>query len=92
MGFCPATILFYLIILHIPHRYFTIIKSIDLQDWAIPLYGYAMPILVAVTAVTNSFIIIVLSQRHLRTPTNSVLLAMAIADLLTGMHTVKTPK
>lgn len=43
-----------------------------------------MPALVAITTFTNTFIIIVLSQKHLRTPTNAVLLSMAVTDLLTG--------
>uniref|UniRef100_A0A915EBM6 G-protein coupled receptors family 1 profile domain-containing protein n=1 Tax=Ditylenchus dipsaci TaxID=166011 RepID=A0A915EBM6_9BILA len=54
-------------------------------DWALPLYGYAMPLIVALTIATNSFIVVVLSHRYLRTPTNCVLLAMAVTELLTGM-------
>ncbi|CAD6193107.1 unnamed protein product [Caenorhabditis auriculariae] len=57
-------------------------------DWALPLYGYVMPVLVALTTLINSFIIIVLSHRHLRTPTNTVLLTMAVTDLLTGCTSV----
>ncbi|VDN34248.1 unnamed protein product [Gongylonema pulchrum] len=53
--------------------------------WALPLYGYAMPVIVAVTLATNSFIVFVLSRKFLRTPTNLVLLAMAISELLTGL-------
>lgn len=53
-------------------------------DLAVPLYGYVMPIIIAVTLVTNSFIVVVLNQKHLRTPTNYVLLSMAVAELLTG--------
>ncbi|KHN70883.1 Rhodopsin [Toxocara canis] len=47
-----------------------------------------MPVLVALTSITNSFLVIVLSQKHLRTPTNYVLLAMAVTDLLTGLTSV----
>ncbi|CAD5221242.1 unnamed protein product [Bursaphelenchus xylophilus] len=54
-------------------------------EWALPLYGYAMPFIVALTLLTNSFIVLVLSQRYLRTPTNYVLLAMAVTELLTGL-------
>lgn len=53
--------------------------------WALPLYGYVMPIIVAITLATNSFIVIVLSRRHLQTSTNFVLLAMAVSELLTGL-------
>ncbi|TMS36740.1 hypothetical protein L596_003832 [Steinernema carpocapsae] len=61
--------------------------SVPLQ-WALPMYGYVMPLLVALTVVTNSFIVIVLWQKHLRTPTNYVLLSMAVTDLLTGLTSV----
>ena len=47
-----------------------------------------MPLVVTLTTITNSFIVIVLSQKHLRTPTNFVLLSMAITDLLTGLTSV----
>ncbi|GMT07042.1 hypothetical protein PENTCL1PPCAC_29216, partial [Pristionchus entomophagus] len=57
-------------------------------DWAVPMYGYVMPILVIFTTTTNLFIMIVLSQKHLRTPTNFILLAMALTDLLTGWTSI----
>ncbi|KAI1712707.1 serpentine type 7TM GPCR chemoreceptor srw domain-containing protein [Ditylenchus destructor] len=57
-------------------------------EYALPLYGFVMPVLVAITTITNTFIVIVLSQKHLRTPTNFVLLSMAIADLLTGLTSI----
>lgn len=55
------------------------------MHWAIPLYGYVMPVIVMLTLATNSFIVIVLSHKYLRTPTNYVLLAMAVSELLTGL-------
>lgn len=54
-------------------------------DLALPIYGYVMPIIVAITVATNSFIVIVLSHKYLRTPTNYVLLSMAVTELLTGL-------
>ncbi|KAL3090105.1 hypothetical protein niasHS_006557 [Heterodera schachtii] len=57
-------------------------------EYGLPLYGFLMPILVLITTAINSFIVVVLSQRHLRTPTNFVLLAMAVADLLTGLSSI----
>ncbi|CAG2114270.1 unnamed protein product, partial [Medioppia subpectinata] len=42
-----------------------------------------MPFLLIITIIANTLIVIVLAQTHMRTPTNLVLLAMAIADLLT---------
>lgn len=47
------------------------------------LFGYVFPFLLVLTLVTNLLIVWVLAQTHMRTPTNIVLLAMAIADLLT---------
>ncbi|KJH43704.1 hypothetical protein DICVIV_10283 [Dictyocaulus viviparus] len=55
------------------------------MHWALPLYGYVMPVIVMLTLATNSFIVIVLSQKYLRTSTNYVLLSMAISELLTGL-------
>ncbi|CAA93674.3 G-protein coupled receptors family 1 profile domain-containing protein [Caenorhabditis elegans] len=54
-------------------------------DWAVPMYGYMMPFIVTLTVATNSFIVVVLSHKYLRTPTNYVLLAMAVTELLTGL-------
>ena len=62
---------------------------IDTTDWLGPLYlaliiyGYIVPVNFIVTTICNSLVIIVLSQKNMRTPTNLVLLAMAIMDLLT---------
>lgn len=53
--------------------------------WAMLLFGYIMPLLFITTLIANSLVIIVLSQKHMRTPTNIVLHAMAISDLLTMM-------
>lgn len=54
-------------------------------EYAIPLYGYVIPALVVITMITNTFIVVVLSQKHLRTPTNMILLAMAVTELITGL-------
>ncbi|KAL3285018.1 hypothetical protein HHI36_019146 [Cryptolaemus montrouzieri] len=51
--------------------------------YAVPLYGYIMPFLLVVTIVANTLIVVVLSKRHMRTPTNVVLMAMALCDLFT---------
>ena len=62
---------------------------IDTKEWSGPLYltifiyGYIVPVNFIVTMICNSLVIIVLSQKNMRTPTNMVLLAMAIMDLLT---------
>ena len=52
-------------------------------ELTVPIYGYIMPIVLLVTFICNALIIIVLSKKHMRTPTNLVLLAMAVSDLLT---------
>lgn len=54
-------------------------------EYAFPLYGYVIPALMVITMITNSFIVIVLSQKHLRTPTNMILLAMAVTELITAL-------
>uniref|UniRef100_A0A9J2P2L7 G-protein coupled receptors family 1 profile domain-containing protein n=1 Tax=Ascaris lumbricoides TaxID=6252 RepID=A0A9J2P2L7_ASCLU len=50
-----------------------------------PIYGLAAPIIILVTLITNSLVVLVLSHRNLRTPTNHILLAMAVAELMTGL-------
>lgn len=47
------------------------------------LFGYCMPFLFVIILIANTLIVIVLSKRHMRTPTNVVLLAMALADMFT---------
>jgi neuromedin U receptor 1 len=52
-------------------------------QYAQPLYGYVMPFLLVVTIISNTLIVVVLSKRHMRTPTNVVLIAMALSDMFT---------
>nr|XP_036227687.1 sex peptide receptor [Bactrocera oleae]XP_036227688.1 sex peptide receptor [Bactrocera oleae] len=52
-------------------------------EYGLPLYGYCMPFLLIITVAANSLIVLVLSKKHLATPTNLVLRAMAICDMLT---------
>ncbi|XP_017481308.1 PREDICTED: sex peptide receptor-like, partial [Rhagoletis zephyria] len=52
-------------------------------EYGMPLYGYCMPFLLIITVAANSLIVLVLSKKHLATPTNFVLMAMAICDMLT---------
>ncbi|RZC34456.1 7TM GPCR Srw domain containing protein, partial [Asbolus verrucosus] len=51
--------------------------------YAVPLYGYVMPFLLVITIIANTLIVVVLSKRHMRTPTNVVLMAMALCDMFT---------
>lgn len=47
------------------------------------MYGSMMPVLLAITILSNTLIIIILTRRHMKTPTNLVLLWLAIVDLCT---------
>ena len=42
------------------------------RELAVPIYGFVMPAILAVTFLSNILIIIVLSKRHMRSPTNMV--------------------
>lgn len=50
--------------------------------------GYIMPILVIITVITNILICAVLLRKNMRSPTNTILVAMAAADMLTGVWTL----
>ena len=63
-------------------RPMNITADLDIR-YALPLYGYIMPFLVIVTLVANTLIVLVLSKKHMRTPTNLVLMAMALSDMFT---------
>lgn len=52
-------------------------------DYAVVMFGYIMPFVLVLTLITNTLVIMVLAQRHMRTPTNIVLFTMAIVDLMT---------
>ena len=71
---------------HVNNLDFVVKISKDVPlDVAIIMFGYIMPLLLIITIIFNSAIVIVLSQKHMRTPTNMVLLSMAIFDMLTLM-------
>ncbi|XP_043200115.1 sex peptide receptor-like [Amphibalanus amphitrite] len=63
-------------------------RALNVSDYtplayALPLYGYVMPFLLVVTIIANTLIVVVMNRRHMRTPTNLVLMSMAISDMLT---------
>jgi hypothetical protein len=60
----------------------------SLIDYTKPIHGYISPILVLFTLVTNILVCIVLTKRHMRSPTNTMLTAMAVSDMLTGVWPV----
>lgn len=62
--------------------YLNVTRELPIQ-YAQPMYGYAVPFLLVVTIIANTLIVVVLSKRHMRTPTNVVLMAMALSDMFT---------
>uniref|UniRef100_A0A182JY91 G-protein coupled receptors family 1 profile domain-containing protein n=1 Tax=Anopheles christyi TaxID=43041 RepID=A0A182JY91_9DIPT len=52
-------------------------------NYSIPLYGYCIPILLLVTLAANSLIIIILNKKSMASPTNCILMAMALCDMFT---------
>lgn len=58
------------------------------SEYAIPVNGYVSPILIFLTIINNSLVCVVLLKRHMRSPTNALLVAMAISDMLTGVFPV----
>jgi len=59
-------------------------QTIDDTALTAAVYGYLSPIVILLTVITNTFVCVVLLQRNMRSPTNLLLVAMAIADSLTG--------
>lgn len=47
--------------------------------------GFCAPLIIIISTVLNSLIAVVLLQKHLRSPTNILLLAIALYDTLTGL-------
>ncbi|KAG4076060.1 hypothetical protein HA402_010855 [Bradysia odoriphaga] len=52
-------------------------------SYSVPLYGYFAPFLLFTTVTANTLIVLVLSKRNMATPTNLVLMAMALCDMFT---------
>lgn len=52
-------------------------------EYLVVMFGYLTPLFFLITVVANIMIVLVLSRPTMLTPTNLVLLAMAVADLLT---------
>ena len=49
------------------------------------LQGIFAPLIIIISTILNSLIAVVLLQKHLRSPTNILLLAIALYDTLTGL-------
>ena len=52
---------------------------------ALMVYGYLSPLLIVITLVTNCLVCAVLCKKAFRSPTNILLVAMAVSDTLTGL-------
>ena len=60
-------------------------EQFDNNPYQVFIYGYLSPVLVALTVVTNGLVCVVLLKKTMRNPTNTLLVAMAISDTLTGL-------
>jgi len=63
-----------------PHNPFLL----EYNPYVVPINGYIIPIVVLFTLVTNILVCAVLLSRNMRTATNTLLVAMALSDMLTG--------
>lgn len=55
------------------------------EHYFILVNGYLSPILVFFTVITNILVVAVLLKRHMRSPTNVLLVGMALSDMFTGL-------
>lgn len=60
----------------------------DDGGYTVTVCGYVIPLAVALTVVTNGLICAVLLQKKMRTASNVLLVAMAVADMMTGLSTM----
>ena len=60
----------------------------QMTPYTVPIYGYISPILVVFTIVTNTLVCIVLLKKNMRSPTNALLVGLALSDMLTGIWSV----
>uniref|UniRef100_A0A915JA62 G-protein coupled receptors family 1 profile domain-containing protein n=1 Tax=Romanomermis culicivorax TaxID=13658 RepID=A0A915JA62_ROMCU len=54
-------------------------------EFAYPIYAVTFPILLVPMIISNIFVVLVLSKKHMASATNTVLLYMAVADLFVGL-------
>ena len=57
---------------------------LDGSQYTVPLNGYFTPVVVLFTIITNLLVCAVLLSRNMRTATNTLLVAMALSDMVTG--------
>lgn len=58
---------------------------IVLSDLVAVINGLLSPVIILLTVITNCLVCVVLLRPSMRTPTNVVLVAMAVSDILTGV-------
>lgn len=58
---------------------------LEFNPYMVPVNGYLSPALVLLTIVTNVFVCAVLLKPNMRSSTNTLLVAMAVSDMLTGV-------
>lgn len=63
--------------------YYPKLKLFTFNFSAQSLYGVCVPFFSVATIIANTLVVIVLTKRHMRTPINAVLMAIAISDMLT---------
>jgi len=61
------------------------VTPVDDDQFTVPINGGLVPILVIVTLISNTLVCAVLLQKNMRTPTNALLVAMAVSETLTGI-------
>ncbi|XP_067684111.1 sex peptide receptor-like [Haliotis asinina] len=57
-------------------------------DLAVPLMGYAAPVVVFLTLVLNAVVVVILTRRRLRSPTNAILVSIAVCDTFTALFSL----
>jgi hypothetical protein len=63
-------------------------RIVMVDGYSVAVCGYVIPVAVAMTVVTNGLVCIVLLRKTMRSPTNLLLVAMAVSDMMTGVSTM----
>lgn len=70
---------------HLGFRDSFMLEAMFPVGYSYPIYGVAFPILLLFLVTANIFVVLVLSKKHMATPTNTVLFYMAISDFFVGI-------
>lgn len=55
---------------------------LDWDRFAVPINGFVMPLVTVVTLFNNTLVVTILLHRQMRSPTNTLLTALAVTDTL----------